>query len=108
MDLIIELNEKRKQMPETIKNLEKWGRQKAQKEADYRKLLQQEILRLRDEGIAVTIISDLCRGKEEIAEAKRKRDISETMHEATLQSLMCLKLEMGILERQIEAERKGI
>ena len=40
------------------------------------------MLRLRAEGVPVTIISDLCRGNEKIADLKLKRDIAETLYES--------------------------
>lgn len=107
-DLIIELQQKREQLNQAISDLEKWGRLKAQTECEYRQELQKEILMQREQGTPVTIISDICRGKSEIAEYKRKRDIAETMHETVQQKIYALKLEIGIIERQIQAERQGL
>ena len=107
-DLYVELQEKRNELTNAISDLEKWGRLKAQTEADYRIALQKEILIQRDIGTPVTIISDVCRGNESIAEMKRKRDIAETMHETIQQKIYAVKLEMGIIERQIQAERNGL
>ncbi|KXG78269.1 hypothetical protein [Thermotalea metallivorans] len=106
-DLVKELDEQRKTLTKAIGILKKRGIEKAETEKNYRIAVAKEILKLRDEGIPVTIISDLVRGKEEIADLKMKRDIAETMYESCLQKIYQTKLELGIIERQIEAERKG-
>ncbi|MBB6219012.1 hypothetical protein HNQ80_005190 [Anaerosolibacter carboniphilus] len=105
--LVIELDKQRKTLTSAIKILKQRGIDKAETEKKYRIAVAKEILRLRDESIPVTIISDLVRGNEEIADLKMKRDIAETMYESCLQKIYQTKLELGIIERQIEAERKG-
>lgn len=105
--LVIELDKQRKTLTNAIKILKQRGIDKAETEKNYRIAVAKEILRLRDEGIPVTIISDLVRGDKNIAELKMKRDIAETMYESCLQKIYQTKLELGIIERQMEVERKG-
>lgn len=66
------------------------------------------MLKLRAEGIPVTILGDLCRGDEEIANLKMQRDIAETEHESALQKIYATKLNIGIIENQMNMERKGM
>jgi len=61
----------------------------------------------RDAGMPVTIISDICRGKAEIAKLKFERDFAETLYETCLQKIYQCKIEMGIIEEQMRAERRG-
>lgn len=106
-DLMIELKKQLKTLDRAIAALVERGKEKAEAERDYRVALQKEILLQRDAGMPVTIISDVCRGKNEIADLKMKRDIAETMWETCLQKIYSCKININILEGLMEAERKG-
>lgn len=106
-DLIIEIQELRKELNTAIEVLKQIGQKKADKERNYRVALAKKILLLRDEKIPVTIINDLARGDEEIAKLKFERDVAETLYETALQKIYAIKIELGIVQNQIEAERKG-
>lgn len=105
--LITEVERLRNELNNIIKRLREDGYKKAKTEYDYRIALAKEILIQRDKGLPVTIINDICRGKEEIARLKLNRDVAETNYEATLEKLRATKIELGIVERQIEAIRRG-
>lgn len=107
-DLIIEMEELRKTLNLAIEKLKERGIKRAEAENRYRTALAKKILLERDKGTPVTIISDVCRGDEEIANLKMERDIAETLYETALQKIYATKLEMGIVENQIEAEKKGV
>ena len=107
-DLQIELNKYRSDLNKAITIIKVRGKAKAIAERDYRVELAKEILRLRAEGMPVTIISDLCRGNEKIAELKMNRDIAETLYESYMQFIYKTKLNIDIVMKQIEAERKGV
>lgn len=104
---MIELKKQLKALDRAIAALVNRGRERAIAERDYRIALQKEILRQRDAGFPVTIISDICRGKDEIADLKMKRDIADTMYDTCLQKIYSCKINIGILEGLMEAERKG-
>lgn len=106
-DLYIELTTLRNNLDKSIKILKERGQAKSEAEKDYRVALAKEILILRDKGIPVTIINDLVRGTEKIAELKQKRDIAETLYESNMQYIYSVKMNIGIVERQIEATRRG-
>ncbi|MGJ0848772.1 hypothetical protein ACR77J_19075 [Tissierella praeacuta] len=106
-DLQIELNKLRIDLNKAITIIKERGKAKAIAERDYRVELAKEILRLRAEGMPVTIISDACRGNEKIAELKMNRDIVETLYESNIQFIYSTKLNIDIVMKQIEAERKG-
>ena len=107
-DLLVELQELRRTLSLAIGMLKERGRMKAGAESKYRIALRKLILIERDKGTPVTIISDICRGDEEVASLRQERDIAETLYETVLQKIYATKLEMGIIERQLEAERKGL
>lgn len=105
--LITEIERLRKELNTTIVKLQRAGYQKARTEYTYRVALAKEILIQRDKGLPVTIINDICRGKEEIGRLKFERDVAETNYDAILEKLRATKIELGIVERQIEATRRG-
>jgi len=47
------------------------------------------------------------KGNEAIAKSKFERDVAETNYEAAYEKLRAIKIELGIIERQIEAIRRG-
>lgn len=106
-ELIIELENLRRQLNESIEDIRNAGYQKAKAEYNYRVALSQEILRERDGKMPVTIINDVVKGKANIAKLKFYRDNSETIYDAAYEKHRAIKIELGIVERQIESIRKG-
>ena len=80
MDLITELEQKRKQLDHAILDLRKNGTARAEAEKEYKILLRMECLKLRDEGMAIGMIDKTCYGIPSVAEARYKRDIAETIY----------------------------
>jgi hypothetical protein len=107
MDLVNQIGECSATLDACVRDLANKGRNKAKAEADYRMALSQEILRLRDEKVPVTIISDICRGTKEIARLRFERDVSETLYEVVMQKIYTLKLQISILENQVKREWGG-
>lgn len=106
-DLLNELNRQRKTLDRAIAALVERGKEKSEAERDYRVALAKEILIQRDAGMPVTIINDVCRGNEKIADLKMQRDIADTMYDTCMQKIYSCKINIGILEGLMEAERKG-
>ena len=104
MDLINELGRLTTLLNEAIRQLGKRGSEYAAAERDYRIALRQEILIERDAKTPVTIISDVCRGKKEIAHLKFKRDVAEVMYDSAKEAINGYKLQMRLLEDQIDRE----
>ena len=77
------------------------GCQYADNEAEYRKALRLAILQERDKGTAVTLTSDLCRGRPDIAEKKRLRDCSEAIYKASQEAINVYKLRIRMVDAQI-------
>lgn len=105
--LINEIERLRKDLNSTISELNKTGYEKAKTEYTYRVALAKELLINKDKGLAATLNNDVSRGNTEIARHKFNRDVSETVYETTLEKLRAIKIELGIVERQIEATRRG-
>lgn len=104
MDLYNELQNKTKQLDMSIKTLRKSGTEYAQAERDYKVLLRQECLKLRDEGMAIGMIDKTCYGIPSVAEARFKRDIAEAIYKANLEAINSIKLQMRLIENQLGRE----
>lgn len=104
MELYEELDSKKKQLDASIKQLRKNGTEYAQKERDYKVLLRTECLKLKEEGMAIGMISLTCYGIPSVAEARFRRDIAKTVYEANQEAIASLKLQMRLIENQIQRE----
>ena len=104
MDLYNELNYKLQQLNMSLKRLSENGSKYAEAERDYKILLRQEVLKLRDEGQAIGVISLTCYGIPKVAEARFKRDVAEAIYKANQEAINTLKLEIRLIESQIQRE----
>ena len=104
MDLMNELQQKIKELEISIKQLRTSGTNYAQAERDYKILLRQEVLKMRDEGQAIGVITLTCYGIPSVAEARFKRDVSEAVYKANLEAISTIKLQIRVLENQINRE----
>ena len=87
---------------EELEALRRTGQQYAENEADYRKALRIAILEERTKGTPVTIVSDLCRGREDIADKKQLRDCAEALYKASSEAIMALKLRIKTIDADIQ------
>lgn len=104
MDLYNELESKIQELEISIRSLRKTGQNYAEAERDYKILLRQEVLKLRDEGQAIGVITLTCYGIPSVAEARFKRDVAETVYKANLEAINSIKLQLRLLENQIQRE----
>ena len=93
-----------KQLDASVKALRSNGTAYAKAEHDYKILLRQECLKLRSEGEAIGMIDKTCYGVPAVAEARFKRDVAETVYKANFEAINSLKLQMRLLEAQINRE----
>lgn len=104
IDLFVELEQKRKMLDTSIKELRKSGSSLAQAEKDYKILLRTECLKLRSEGMPIGMIDKTCYGIPSVAEARFKRDVADTIYKANLEAINSIKLEIRIIQNQIDKE----
>ena len=104
MDLVNDLNNKCKLLDIQVANLGKTGKEYAKAYTEYRVALAKELVILKDEGYAITLAGDIARGKPEIARLKFQEISTEALYKANLESINCLKLEIKILQSQIDKE----
>lgn len=76
----------------------KLAERKAQTEEKYRVALAKYKLILKSEGMAISLIEDVARGKEDIAKLKFERDYAEDMFKAAIKSLEALQSELSGLQ----------
>lgn len=104
MELYEELQQKTTQLDYSVKQLRENGTNYAQAEKDYKILLRQECLKLRDEGMAIGMIDKTCYGIPSVAEARFRRDVAEAVYKANQEAINSIKLQMRLLEGQISRE----
>ena len=107
MELYDELQNKVKQLDTSVKALRSTGTAYAQAERDYKVLLREECLKLRDGGMAIGMIDKTCYGIPSVAEARFKRDVAETVYKANMESINAIKLQIRLIEAQLDREWKS-
>lgn len=70
----------------------------------YRILLSQELLKLKAEGMPVTIAYDIARGTEEVANAKEQEIITECLYKSCQEAINTYKLQIKILQESINKD----
>lgn len=104
MELYAELQAKTRQLEASIKLLRQNGTAYAEAEKEYKILLAQECLRLRDEGMAIGMIDKTCYGLPSVAAARFKRDVAESVYFANKEAINSIKLQLRLIESQIQRE----
>lgn len=104
MDLFNDIQELTNKLSASINQLERYGKELAYAESEYKITLRQEALKLRANNTAVTLINQIVYGIEEVAKKRLKRDIAETMYKTTQEYINTLKLRIRVLEGQLQRE----
>lgn len=104
MDLYNELNDLISKLDVSVKSLRKTGSEYAKAYTDYRVALAKELMILKEEGYAITLAGDIARGKPEIAKLKFKEISTEAIYKANQESINALKLQIKIIQEQINKE----
>ena len=104
MDLTNELNNLINKLDVSVKSLRKTGSEYAKAYTEYRVALAKELMILKEEGYAITLAGDIARGKPEIARLKFKEISTEAIYKANQESINALKLQIKIIQEQINKE----
>ena len=104
MDLITRIQNLIAEIQQYIKALQNWGVKKANAEKEYQTVLSQEVLKERDKGTAIGVISLIVKGKKEVAEKRMERDIAEAMYQVAQEKINVAKLELRLLDSQAQRE----
>lgn len=85
----------------------KRAREYASAYKNYRMLLSKEMLLERDKGTPVTILGDIVRGKENVANAKEKEIIAEGLYLSCKEAIQSYKVQIKILKESINNEMEN-
>ena len=104
MDLFEEITRLTRELDTAVRELRKSGTNLADSERKYKIRLKQEALKLREEGMPVTLIDKVIYGVQEVADLRFNRDVKEAIYQANLESINSTKLKLRILENQLNRE----
>lgn len=104
MDLMEELERKLRILNASVKELSKTGKEYASAYTNYRVALAKELVKLKDEGYAITLAGDIARGKPEIAKLKFEEIAKEAVYKANQETINVYKLQIKIIQEQINKE----
>ena len=104
MDLQLQLDEQVRLLQDSLDKLPKTGNDFAEAERDYKVILRKEVIKLREQGEAIGVISLICYGIPSVAEARFKRDVAQTLYEANQEAINTYKLKIRLIESQIGRE----
>ena len=104
MDLLNELQMRINELNVSIKSLRNTGREYAEAYTEYRIKLAQKLVELKNGGMPVTIAYDVARGDKEIAKAKYNEIAKETVYKANQEAINSIKLQIRIIESQLQRE----
>lgn len=105
-DLYPILEAKTRHLDYAVKQLRGNGAALAEAERNYKIVLRQKCLEARTEGMPVGLIEKTCYGIPEVAEKRFIRDTAEAVYKANLEAINSIKLQLRLLEGQIEREWK--
>jgi len=104
LDLVNLLNSKIQDLNISVKKLRHTGQDYAKAYTDYRIALAKELLKLKNEGMPVTIAYDIARGNSEVAHLKFQEIAKEAIYSANKECINAVKLEIKIIQEQLNKE----
>lgn len=104
MDIVNQINYLQQQLDKSIKLLRHTGEDYARAYTEYRIAVAKELVKLKDEGYAITLAQDIAKGKPEIAKLKFNEISKEAIYKANLESINALKIEIKVLSNQYDKE----
>lgn len=104
MELWQELQLKNNQLEQALRTLRQNGIALAQAEKDYKEAVSKEVLKLRDEGMAVTLINQVIYGLPSISTLRFQRDCADVIYNANQEAINIKKLQIRIIESQLSRE----
>lgn len=104
-ELINQLNDLSLKLTQGIKLMGRYGREYAEAERAYKVELSKQALVLRERGMPVTLIDKVIYGK--VADKRFERDTAEVMYKTAQEHINAIKLQIRILDNQIDREYRG-
>lgn len=97
-EIMLELQKFRSTLGKLNGDIIKLGNKKSEAEYKYRVLKAQKIVILRTEKVPVTIISDLVKGDEEVAQLKLELDALEVLYDNKRENIRSLRDVMSVYQ----------
>lgn len=94
----------RKQLDRALSTCRENGIKWAEAERNYRIAKSKEELRLRADGVPVTLIPDIVKGLEEVANLDFERNVRLVTYKANVEAMLVKKLELKTMEAELERE----
>lgn len=104
MEEIQKMQELNTYLTTALAEYKKRGTDYAKAYKNYRVLLSQELLRLKAEGMPVTIAYDIARGTEQVANAKEQEIITECLYRSCQEAINTYKLQIKILQENMNKD----
>lgn len=104
MEEIQKMQELNTYLTTALAEYKKRGTDYAKAYKNYRVLLSQELLRLKAEGMPVTIAYDIARGTEQVANAKEQEIITECLYKSCQETINTYKLQIKILQENMNKD----
>lgn len=80
------------------------GVETAEAEYEYKCAEAKEILRLRAEGMSVTLIPTLAKGEENVANLRLNRDVALVRYKGAIERINAIKKEMAVVSDELARE----
>ena len=94
----------RRQLNEALRTLRTNGTVYADAERKYKEAVSVEALKMRDEGIPVSLIDKTIYGMPSISTLRFNRDVAKVVYEANMEAINVKKLELRLVEGQMARE----
>ena len=103
-DLISEVFQKADLLEKALSESVKRGRALAEAERAYRIALAKKTFLLREEGQPATLIDNIAKGDEHVADLRFARDCAEADYDSSREAINVYKKEIDLMREQIERE----
>lgn len=104
MDLWLEAVEIERQLNQALSTLRENGLKYCEAERQYQMAKSKEIMRLKSEGYPITLIPQVVKGLENVANLDFERNKLEVVYKANQEAINIKKLELRVKEGEIERE----
>lgn len=107
LDLYQRLNDGLKELRKANYDMKEAGWAFAQAERDYKIAKAKKILQLRAKGYPVTLCQDVTLGCDDVASLRFERDCAEVEYETSRELVWSLKLELRLIDGEIDRQTRG-
>lgn len=102
--LMMQREEIKKSLNRSMEKLHQNGTNHAEKKREYRRILAQTILMLKSKGMPVSVIKEVAKGQEDVAQAECDAQIAEVLYISSRENIMIQKKLLDSIEEDIKRE----